>query len=97
MPEADAASDLLYGTEEEKFRATVWGKADAIPREDASYVRQDMLGNTIRYSHYGSRDSDEGWEFHHIIAKSKGGGDELDNLIPLQWRENVRVGDDMII
>jgi len=41
---------------------------------------------------YGKLET-EGWEVDHIKPVSRGGGDELENLQPLQW-ENNRFKDD---
>ena len=46
----------------------------------------------IQFSEYGNRNSDFGWEIHHIVPSSKGGSDDISNKIPLQWEENVRLG-----
>jgi 5-methylcytosine-specific restriction endonuclease McrA len=42
-------------------------------------------GQTVEY----------GWEVDHIIPVSRGGGDELPNLQPLQWENNRQKADDL--
>jgi len=37
---------------------------------------------------YGDTSSGHGWEIDHVYPASKGGGDELNNLQPLQWSNN---------
>ena len=37
---------------------------------------------------------DYSWEIDHIRPVAHGGGDELTNLQPLQWKNNRHKGDD---
>ena len=67
----------------------VWCKGEIVVGYDEKYVRQDQCNAWIKYSEYGNRDSRFGWEMHHILAKSKGGSDDVSNLIPLQWENNL--------
>ncbi len=61
------------------------GKGNAKPNAYCT----DIKGNKIKYDDYGDRNSVYGWEIDHIKTKANGGGDELSNLRPLQWQENV--------
>lgn len=39
-------------------------------------------------SQYGNVNSEYGWEIDHIKPVAKFGTDDLDNLQPLQWKNN---------
>ena len=71
----------------------VWEKGRTIIGEDPNEWRMDEAGYRIQFRAFGNRESDFGWERHHVIPRSKGGSDDISNLIPLYWRENVRRGD----
>ena len=72
----------------------VWGKALPLLNDDPNRVRKDKCGAWIVFDEYGNRNSQFGWEIDHIIPSSKGGTDEIENLQPLQWENNVAKGDE---
>ena len=48
----------------------------------------------MKFSDYGNRDEDKrGWEIDHINPISNGGGDEIGNLQPIYWENNMAKGD----
>ncbi len=47
---------------------------------------------TMQHSKYGKTE-EWGWEIDYIKPVVKGGGDEPDNLQPLQWENNRHKGD----
>lgn len=67
----------------------VWKKGTVVSNNDPDVWRKDQCGAWIDRRHYGDRDSQYGWEIDHIKPESKGGGDELSNLRPLQWENNA--------
>ncbi len=71
----------------------VWQKGLAVENNDPRQWRQDQCGAWIRWSHYGNRDSEYGWEIDHI---NPNGSDDLSNLRPLQWSNNVDKSDNKL-
>jgi hypothetical protein len=71
----------------------VWEKADAFNPYPISERRKDKCGKMIKFDEYGNRNSEYGWEIDHILAVANGGDDDLDNLQPLYWQNNVKKGD----
>lgn len=67
----------------------VWEKATVVSGNDSNVFRKDQCGAWIARQQYGNRKSNYGWEIDHITPESKGGGDELSNLRPLQWENNM--------
>ena len=66
----------------------VWLKAtvdssrdDHIWRKDfaGAWIRRDMLGLHTKY----------GWTVSRLRPLSLGGGDQIDNLVPAHWRNNL--------
>ena len=47
----------------------------------------------MKRSEHGNRNSEHGWEIDHRRPLVQGGTDELDNLQPLNWRNNAEKGD----
>ena len=64
----------------------VWEKGTRVPDNNPDVRRKDSATAWIRREKYANRDSKEGWEIHHIDPSQ---GDELSNLQPLQWQNNV--------
>lgn len=78
----------------EQIVNAVWNKAKIIPGQNPTEWRQDIAGAWIQRSKYGDRTSSFGWEIDHIRPVSRYGSDNLDNLRPLQWENNVSKCDD---
>jgi len=76
---------------EEKVQK-VWEKGEIVSDHPERW-RKDECKAWIGRKEYGDRNSDWGWEIHHIVPESEGGTDDLYNLCPLQWKNNVATGD----
>ncbi|MBY3255603.1 HNH endonuclease [Rhizobium laguerreae] len=71
-------------------RLEVWGKLEHHATLDPREWRNDAHGRLIRFSDYGRRDSDYGWELdHYPVPKALGGSDDLSNIRALHWRGNA--------
>ncbi|MCW4043043.1 MAG: HNH endonuclease [Candidatus Bathyarchaeota archaeon] len=68
----------------------VWEKGKVSPKHDKDKYRKDQCGAWIERDKYGDRKHNWGWEIDHIEPK---GSDELSNLRPLQWENNVATSD----
>ena len=68
----------------------VWKKGKISPDNSPGVFRKDECGAWIKRAEYGNRQSQYGWEIDHI---SPDGSDNLSNLRPLQWENNVDKSD----
>ena len=75
----------------------VWEKAKSQLNYDSDHIRKDECGAWIYFEKYGDRNSEYGWEIDYIIPKSKGGTDDICNLQPLHWDNNVAKGDGLLV
>lgn len=74
----------------EARRAAVWTKARLLYGWDPREWRLDDYGNRIRFSDYGNRSSEYGWEIDHVIPRAMDGPSAFWNERPLHWRANAR-------
>jgi len=77
----------------EQVKLAVWEKGRMIPDFSPEEWRWDVCGKVMKYSEYGNRESEQGWEIDHIDPVANGGTDELINLQPLNWKNNTHKGD----
>ena len=71
----------------------VWDKATKVPGYNADIWRKDFAGAWIRKDSYGMH-SKYGWEVDHLCPLSRGGSNDLDNLMPLHWQNDMTKGGD---
>jgi hypothetical protein len=80
----------------EHFDATiierVWQKGTPVSGYSSNF-RRDTCGAWMEKSRYGDRSSSFGWEIDHEQPVAADGSDDLSNLQPLQWQNNVHKGD----
>lgn len=68
----------------------VWEKGKIVSNYNKNKWRKDQCNAWMQRDKYGKRNSKFGWEIDHINPK---GGDDLSNLRPLQWENNVATGE----
>jgi 5-methylcytosine-specific restriction endonuclease McrA len=77
----------------EATKKAVWNKGKIIPDYSPDIWRWDKCGKVMKYSEHGNRNIDTGWEIDHINPVSNGGPDHIDNLQPLNWKNNADKAD----
>lgn len=76
----------------------VFGKAPLVDVHNPKHGRWDSCKACIKEDYYGNRDSEYGWEIEHVYPESllRHAGvpqdliDDIDNLRPMHWRNNVQ-------
>ncbi|MBC3934315.1 HNH endonuclease signature motif containing protein [Undibacterium rugosum] len=74
---------------DEAMKLHIWNKASTVDHVDASTWRRDQCGAWIKYTEFGNRFSDYGWEIDYILPLAEGGVHEEKNLRPLQWENQL--------
>lgn len=71
----------------------IWNKGVVVKGYNPDLYRQDSCGAWMMRSEYGSADNILGWVIDHVYPISKGGADDLINLRPLQYQNNISKSD----
>lgn len=77
---------------DENLIKKVWEKAIRVDGFDSDTIRKDCCGALILKTEYGNHNSKFGWEIDHVYPLSRGGNDDILNLRPMQWENNVAKG-----
>lgn len=72
----------------------IWEKGIVVDGYNKNLYRQDSAGAWISREAYGDTDSLLGWEIDHVYPQELGGDNHLDNLRPMNWRNNRSKGED---
>ncbi len=71
----------------------VWEKGEVIPDYPPEIWRMDKYAVLMKQADFGNRNSKYGWEIDHIKPVIHDGKDSIDNLQPLNWKNNADKGD----
>ena len=86
----------------EQLKIDVWSKGTKVPNYAPDKYRKDACGAWISWDRYGDIHSPYGWQIDHIYPESKlqlrqfdqKSIDDINNLRPLHWKNNVSKGAD---
>jgi len=67
----------------------VWDKGEMVENFRPDKWRKDACGAWISRDLYDRTDSDFGWQISRVVPAADGGGDDLENLRPLQWKNKA--------
>lgn len=71
----------------------IWCKAAEVSGYEPSRWRKDFAGAWIQREQYGLP-TEFGWEIFHLVPASKGGTNDIDNLLPIHRQNNLRRAND---
>ncbi|MDW3195858.1 MAG: HNH endonuclease signature motif containing protein [Cytophagales bacterium] len=77
----------------EKEIEEIWKKAEPAGSPDPINLRTDPCGAWIKKDQYGEK-TEYGWSVDHAFPKKNGGTDDLENLRPMQHKNNSSKGYD---
>jgi hypothetical protein len=84
----------LHGQEwDDELKLAVWQKGQLILKFAPDEFRRDISGFAMKFSDFGNQTSMYGWEIDHIFPVALGGNDNIANLQPLHWTNNLDKGD----
>lgn len=73
----------------------VWRKGIIVANYSPDVWRLDRGGIMMNFFEHGNKNSQYGWEIDHINPVSNGGKDNLENLQPLNWVNNLEKEDQL--
>jgi 5-methylcytosine-specific restriction endonuclease McrA len=88
-------SDRNGNSWSETTKKIVWNKGSVIEGFLPEIWRRDKCGRAMKFSEHANRKSEYGWEIDHIVPVAHNGTDELSNLQPLYWGNNLDKGDSL--
>jgi hypothetical protein len=77
----------------EEIIQKVWEKGLIVGNNNPKIWRQDQCGAWITRSGYGRSSSPFCWEINYIHPQMQKGGQDLANLRPMQWENNIHKKD----
>lgn len=81
----------------EEIIQEVWEKGTVVTKNNPDIWRQDQCGAWIARSGYGRQDSPFCWEINYIHSQNQKGGQDISNLRPMQWENNIHKQDGNIV
>lgn len=89
-----AMSEYIQDLNDRQTIQRIWEKAIIVEGYNKDMYRQDFAGAWISREAHDDTDNLMGWEIDHIFPIAKGGDNHIDNLRPMNWRNNRSKGDD---
>ena len=86
-------TDRFGRTWSDPIKKAIWEKGEEIPEYSSEIWRLDKYSALMKWSDFGDRKSKYGWEIDHIKPVLHSGDDSIDNLQPLNWKNNAAKGD----